>query len=189
MKILLSEVNGSSGLVPFTASKGACGIRTYCTPCDTNIYARFKNSVTTGHVVVVDFYSYRETLAKSVTQSSTFVDISFANIRQKSETWHNIGIAPTSKKISPSLPDEIRSKLRMKLFQIFIFIIFCNLITTSYTGFALSGEMFVPCISIGIADQRDERTFSGLVLYSMLYSSHCTVPSRVGNENPSLLSS
>lgn len=95
------------------------------------MYKSYFETVSTGHVVLVYFCSEVATLAKSGTQGATFLHMRFGNLKFYTETWFNVGIAPTSTAISASFLVRKRRKLKLQLVQRIIFILFKPLIGIS----------------------------------------------------------
>lgn len=71
--------------------------------------------MTTGRVVLVDFYSGGATMAKSGTQEATFIRALYTSIDKFSETWLTLRIASTAKTLPPGLPYERGAEAKVEI--------------------------------------------------------------------------
>lgn len=180
MTELLRKHGGGFSIIPFEKATNESGSRTYSSPWDTAVYESYAKSIADGHIVLIDFYADGTTLSKSGTQSASFFRVRFSNIRPVSDCWFTIAIAPTTSTIPSSLPYETKRRMRLELYQRFIFRVFCDMITASYSGFPYLGDMFFPRLAMIVADQPEERALLCLKRRdSFMDCTHCTLPSRI----------
>lgn len=85
MTALIADQGGISCLTPFQLCINSNGTRTYSSPWDSNTYESYNQTVTSGNVVLIDYYSDGTTLPKSGTQSFCFFRAKYENILGKSE--------------------------------------------------------------------------------------------------------
>lgn len=123
----------------------------------------------------MDFYYDGATMAKYGIDGANFIEVRFSNVDQYSETWYTVGIAPTSKVTPASVPTQKRRKMKLLLFQWFIFLMFRNLIGVSYNDGLSQGALLYACISIIICDQPEEMSLLCLKLLYGLQFVHSAV--------------
>lgn len=116
-----TSAGGVSALIPFKNETDNNGARVYGTPWTSQIYELYSTSVSNGHVVLIDFYSDGATMSRSGTLSATFHRVRFSNLYIYCGNWFTVGIAPTAKTLSSSLPAAQRRKLKLLLMQRFLF--------------------------------------------------------------------
>lgn len=157
----------------------------FYTPWDSDIFKSYKDSC---HVVLVDFYSNWAKLTKLWTQSATFLRVWFISIKQYTEKWLKIGIAPTARTIPSSVPNARRGQLRLSLLQRFIYICFKKRNQACFNGFVFKGYTYITRVGMFVADQPEERTVIALKRNdSDMDCSHCTLQSRIRNVQPAWL--
>lgn len=77
MTNLLLEDGGARSLIPFSTTTDSTGCRVFSTQWNSAVYEQYCKSITTGHIVLIDFYGDWTTLSKSGTQSASFFVFDF----------------------------------------------------------------------------------------------------------------
>lgn len=179
-EVFLKSGGTASSIIPFQKNFDSSNTRTFSSPWDTLLYEQYCSTVNFGNVIIVDFFADGCTLARSGTQSGTFVRVRFANIKHFSEKWFDIGIAPTLKNFPDYVPDIVKRRLRALLYHRFLFTMMKNLVKASYNGLVVNGVTLVPRIGMCIADQPEERMLLCLKGHdSFMDCTLCTLPSRI----------
>lgn len=109
---LIEDFCGVAALIPLCIKQNEDGERVYSTPWNTFIYHTYKDSVGTGHIALVVFYTDGEPFAKSGTQGARFLRIKFNNIKPYTQTFFMVVIALTANSIPQNLSDDRRRQLK-----------------------------------------------------------------------------
>lgn len=137
-------------------SQNQDGDRVYGTPWNSIIYESYSNNVTSGQVLVFDYFSDGTTLSKAGTQVATFVRLLISNFGPHSHKWYTVRFMPSTTSIPSSLTDEWRRTLQLQLFHRFLYLLFNPLISASLHGSIVNGVTYFPRHGMIGADQPEE---------------------------------
>lgn len=157
VRSLLVRDTVTCSIIPFNIERNENGESVYGTPWNSTLYDSYSNTVTSGHVLLFDYFLDGETLSKSGKKGAMFVGISFANLHPYSETWYTVGIIPTTTSILPSLPDDWRRCLKLQLFHRFPFLLFQPLLRASFNRFIVNCITYFPHLGMVATDQPEKR--------------------------------
>lgn len=112
-------------------------------------------------IVWIKLYADGTTIAKSVLQSAYVVQMSPASIALKSNTLHDIDIAPVLVS-STTYSDPHLSTEKSTLLQRYLFLALRDATEEPKRGFMLLGEKHYLRLSMLVCDQKMERSFASL---------------------------
>ncbi|KAI0557092.1 hypothetical protein FGB62_342g012 [Gracilaria domingensis] len=145
LRLMKEEIDSAGGIeeVQAFSSTSRAGQRTYSSPWNADIMLKYKKHV--GEKV-----------------SASTLRVRFSNLNNRSQEWHEVGIAPCV-----DMKDVERSSLdlrreRIQLFQRFLFLALKDLIEASRAGIVVEETIVVPRIGMIVADQPQERAFFSL---------------------------
>ncbi|KAI0566558.1 hypothetical protein FGB62_7g37 [Gracilaria domingensis] len=163
--LMKEEIDSAGGIeeVQAFSSTSRAGQRTYSSPWNAEIMLKYKKHVGEKVVIVlIDLYCDGTILSNSGSQSASTLRVRFSNLNNRSQEWHEVGIAPCV-----DMKDVERSSLdlgreRIQLFQRFLFLALKDLIEASRAGIVVEETIVVPRIGMIVADQPQERAFFSL---------------------------
>ena len=137
-------------------------IPAFSSPIDSESMKSYYNSLPDGSkIAAFDLHTDGTLVSSSGSQSVNTIRIRMADIRGRSTTCHEIGLAPS---IPPNFMKSktIERSLRLELFQRFLFLLLYDSIIASRDRMVINGSLLLVCLNTLVADQPQECAFYSL---------------------------
>ena len=134
-------------------------------------------------IAAFDLYADGTLVSSSGSQSVNTILIRMADIRGRSTTWHEIGLAPSIPPTFMKSKSNERS-FRLELFQRLLFLLLYDSIIASRDGMMINGSLLFVRLNTLVADQSQERAFYSLKgAQSYMDCSICMMQSKPNSQN------
>ena len=183
--LMLQEIKTAGGMdavLPFEEDY-TVGVRRFSAPWNSGAMEDYHKTVSSdSKILMIDLYSDGTTLSSSGTQSANNMRVRFANLKGRTDVWHEVGIVPTPKfdNLGKRPSNDAVKREKVQLWHRFTFLVLKEALLKSHVVTILDGVTVFPRLGMNVTDQVQERPTCGLKGHdSFCDCTHCIMSSRL----------